>query len=919
MNNLTIGKKLGIIISLISFLALIIGFLVLYYQKVHLENETYKLTSKELKLMSEYNIDAKFSVGISNAVSIANDGMIKKSLRDNNRELAIESLENLSITMKESTDFKNIKVHIHTKDNKSFLRAWKSEKFGDDLSSFRHSVVKVNSSKQGINSFEMGKAGLSIRSVIPIFDNAEHLGSLEFIQGLNSVSKIFNKEGKGFLLLMDKRLTSVKQFNSEKVYKNNYIISQKFVNKDFLDAAKNIDIDALLKDKMYLGEKFLYTYSEIKDFRGENLGIVLLASPMKIVRTAVEHSQVIINTALILIVLLIIFILISVNIFARKIVISPLKILNEGIKGLIQNNSKNSSMRVEKKSNDELGEVVDSFNQYLQSIEDGIKQDGKVIDEAIDIVEKAKHGFYNYDIKEHANSSQVEELKIKVNEMLNVTKENMSIITNALIEFGNAKYDFTIDAKSSGNVGSLIKGTNSLGTSVSEILCMIDNATKRLSSNAEELAETSEELSASSTQQAASLEETAAAIEEITSTITQTDKKTNVMLRIAEDLKMTSKEDDKLAHKTGKSMEDIDQATKDIVDAITIIDQIAFQTNILSLNAAVEAATAGEAGKGFAVVAGEVRNLAARSAEAAKEIKDLVGYAQNKTKEGKETADIMVESFSSLSKKVQEVTDLVIEVSSATNEQKLGMTQINDAVNQLDKATQENASASEAVSNKAMALSELSAQLVSVINRTSFDKTKAKAVCDVNLVFDTTKLKLDHIHFKEVNFDKLGNGQKWTVKNHHECDLGKWIDVHKNEVFASGSDWDALLKAHEDVHKNVQEYINIDSVNKKDERLMIIANDVEESTNKVFEYIDKIKEHNCEELKFERGRDVVGSKTSAPLEYHKQINEYKKEESTNNRTIAKSNYEKTKSKNTISKPRVIKAEKSESNDDWESF
>ena len=917
MKNFTIGKKLGIVVSLISLIALIIGFTALEIQKENLKEEVYLESSKQLQNMSDNNIYAKLSVGISNAVSIANDGVIKKALKENNRQIAIDALKNLSNSMKNSTDFKNIKVHIHTKDNKSFLRAWKPSKFGDDLSSFRHSVVKVNSTKKEINTFELGKAGLSIRSVMPIIDNGEHLGSLEFIQGLNSVAKIFDKEEKGFLLLMDKRVSSVKQFDSEKIYKENYIISQKFVNKDFLEDAKSIDLDALLKDKLFIDEKYLFTYMDIKDFRGEKLGIVILADTMRKIELAVEHTQDIINTALILIVLLIIFILVSISISARKIVISPLKDLNTAIKELINSSSNNTSTRVTKKSNDELGEVVDSFNNYLQSIEDGITQDGKVIDEAIDIVEKAKNGFYNYDIKEHANSSQVEELKIKVNEMLSVTKNNMSIITNALIEFGNAKYDYTIDAKSSGNVGSLIKGTNSLGNSVSEILCMIENASKRLSANAEELAATSEQLSASSTEQAASLEETAAAIEEITSTITQTDEKTTTMLKIAQDLKDTSNKDDELAHKTGKSMEDIDQATKDIVDAITIIDQIAFQTNILSLNAAVEAATAGEAGKGFAVVAGEVRNLAARSAEAAKEIKSLVSYAQEKTKEGKETADIMVESFNFLNEKVQQVTDLVSEVSSASNEQKLGMVQINDAINELDKATQENANASETVSNKAMALSELSAQLIAVIERTSFDKSKAKSVCDVNLVFDTTKLKLDHINFKEVNFDKVGNSQKWTVKNHHECDLGKWIEQNQNESFANGSDWNKLLEYHEQVHKNVQEYINVDSVNKRDKKLTQIAANIEDSTTHVFEYIDKIKEHKCEDLKLERGRDVVKAQTADPVVYHKKIDGYKKYESTHNRTVAKSSYEKAKTE--VYKPKTIVAQKSETSDEWESF
>ncbi len=127
---------------------------------------------------------------------------------------------------------------------------------------------------------------------------------------MNSVAKIFEKEEKGFLLLMDKRLTNVKQFDEKKIYKTNYIISQKFINKDFYEDAKSINLETLLKDKILIDKKYLFTYSEVKDFRGKKLGIILLASPMKIVKTVVKKSETIINSALILIVLLIIFILI---------------------------------------------------------------------------------------------------------------------------------------------------------------------------------------------------------------------------------------------------------------------------------------------------------------------------------------------------------------------------------------------------------------------------------------------------------------------------------------------------------------------------------------------------------------------------------------------------------------------------------
>ncbi len=146
-----------------------------------------------------------------------------------------------------------------------------------------------------------------------------------------------------------------------------------------------------------------------------------------------------------------------------------------------------------------------------------------------------------------------------------------------------------------------------------------------------------------------------------------------------------------LANKTAVSMEDINSQTSAINEAITIIDQIAFQTNILSLNAAVEAATAGEAGKGFAVVAGEVRTLASRSAEAAKQIKNLVENAQRKTQEGKDIASNMIKGYTELNENISITLDLIQNVTTASKEQSTGMIQINDAVNNLDQITQQNA------------------------------------------------------------------------------------------------------------------------------------------------------------------------------------------------------------------------------------
>ncbi len=623
----------------------------------------------------------------------------------------------------------------------------------------------------------------------------------------------------------------------------------------------------------------------------------VLKDQQKEISQSADSSQLMINILMIVVVILSLIIgMIGFKIASN--IINSIESFKDGLNNFFNYlNMKTTSVdKIEVTSNDEIGKMSIQVNKNIEEIQSGFEQDNEVIEEAIEIVHKAKEGFYTYDIKKQAHSPKVDELRVKVNEMLKVTQENLNLIIKALLEFGNAKYDYSINAQSSGNIGSLIKGTNSLGVSISEILCMVDNTASRLSKNAEALAATSEELSASATQQAASLEETAAAIEEITSTIVQTDERTNQMLQIAKDLQKTSNEDDELAHQTGESMEGIDNATNDIVEAIAIIDQIAFQTNILSLNAAVEAATAGEAGKGFAVVAQEVRNLASRSAEAANQIKDLVNDAQTKTKEGKITADKMVDSFKFLNEKVSEVTQIVSSVTEATHEQKIGMEQINSAVNQLDKATQENANASEIVSNKAMTLSEISAQLLAVVHRTSFDESKLSSVCDVNLVFDATKLKLDHINFKETNFAKVGNGDKWKVKNHHECGLGKWIDKHKNESYTNNQDWQDLLKAHEEVHNYVQEYIDVDSADKNDPKLYDIAHKIEDSTSKVFIGMDKVKEHKCKNLQLEK-EEVYQDKKAIS-------NTIKQQKVTTN---------------SIKKIDPIKPKKSSQDDEWASF
>jgi len=845
MRDLTIGKKFTLINIIVTILVLVIGYFILNKYKNDLTEEVYNDVRVELNTLSKIKIEAKFEAGISNAISISNDSSIKEALATNNRQLAINTLATLSDNMKKSTPFQNIQIHIHTKDNHSFLRSWKAEKFGDDLTSFRASVVKVNQEKVAVNTFEVGDAGLSVRSVVPIFDDKQkHVGSMEFMQGINSVATSFDEQGKAFLLLMDSKL-AVSEVKAENKL-NDYLISQKFINKDFLEDSKKIDFNKLFNDKYLMSEKYFYTYMDIVDFNGKKLGIALISEPKETIQIAIDHASYIIWVALIILVVALLITMIISLVNMKNNILTPIFNLKNSIDAISSNNGSQSS-RIEIKSNDEIGDVVNSFNNYLDSIEKGLIQDYIVIEESRQIIGKVNAGLLNDRIKGTANSEGVNSLVKEINSMIARMQKNLTILSETLVALSNAKYDYQIPhiENLTGMVASLLSGAKVTQSSINEVMCLIEKSNNELTNSASELENASKKLSNSSNIQAASLEETAAAIEEISATVSRSSENAVKMALYATNVTKSSNTGKDLAHKTAISMEEINNQVLAINEAISVIDQIAFQTNILSLNAAVEAATAGEAGRGFAVVAAEVRNLASRSADAANEIKTIVSNATVKAKEGKDITSKMIEGYNELNENIVITTKLIEDVATASKEQQRAMAQINDTVNSLDQATQQNAALASTINDMAVKTSTLVTHLQSTINQTSFDRNAHKRVCDTNLIIDINRLKSDHINFKNTNFAQCKEGFKFTVKNDHECNLGKWIDSNEDKHFAKTKEWQDLKDAHKNVHEFVQKTVYLYADNAENEQIFATTKEIEKNIEIVFDLLNKIREINC--------------------------------------------------------------------------
>jgi methyl-accepting chemotaxis protein len=327
--------------------------------------------------------------------------------------------------------------------------------------------------------------------------------------------------------------------------------------------------------------------------------------------------------------------------------------------------------------------------------------------------------------------------------------------------------DLTSDIKvdSTNELGQLLQALKEMNESLVGIVSEVRTGTDTIATASNQIATGNLDLSSRTEQQASSLEETASSMEELTSTVKQNGDNARQANQLAVSASDVAVKGGEVVAQVVDTMGSINDSSKKIVDIIGVIDGIAFQTNILALNAAVEAARAGEQGRGFAVVASEVRNLAQRSASAAKEIKELISDSVEKVEAGSKLVNQAGTTMDEIVASVRRVTDIMGEITAAGREQEAGIEQINQAITEMDNVTQQNAALVEEAAAAAQSLQDQAgnlSQVVSVFKTSGTQPASARVIDITPRASAPAATRIAAVPTKQIASRKTATDQEWA-------------------------------------------------------------------------------------------------------------------------------------------------------------
>jgi methyl-accepting chemotaxis protein len=571
-----------------------------------------------------------------------------------------------------------------------------------------------------------GKDVLNTTISLPLFKDKKIVGVIgidisidEIVQRVSNL-KVLNS-GQGMIL--SSKGTIIAHPNKEFHSKNLSEIDKSEISKKILDAIESKkEFSFFEKSSINLNNSLnILVPFKIAD-SDTNWAFILSAPKKEYLATAYETRLFSIIASIIGLILIGFVIFYTTTILNKK-----LNIIQNGLNNFFDflNKKTPSIQDIKIKQNDEFGQMAQNINENVQRITINIKEENVLIEEVKNVLSTISKGYFDKRILKNSNTASLNELKDLVNKMLdnleNFTGKDINKIVNVLESYANFDFKPIFENK---DEAIIIQKIGILNSMITNMLIQNQEDGNSLKNSSEKLEQDIQVLNGNSLKQIQALDDTTIAINDIGKTINNTNLQAKEMLNISSYTNTSAKEGKVLAQKTATAMDDINEKVKAINEAINLIDQIAFQTNILSLNAAVEAATAGEAGKGFAVVAGEVRNLANKSSEAAKEISNLVESATLKTSEGKNISEEMINGFNNLEEKIVKTNELINTVTSLTVEQTTKMDTISQIVEQLNQYIKQSEKVTQQTSKIAIKTNDMASKIVQNVAKNSFEGKK---------------------------------------------------------------------------------------------------------------------------------------------------------------------------------------------------
>ena len=369
------------------------------------------------------------------------------------------------------------------------------------------------------------------------------------------------------------------------------------------------------------------------------------------------------------------------------------------------------------------------FGQTKVGVNNTVDALTKIVAEIQAIVEAAAaRGDFSVKMDMNGKAGYTKTLSELLNQLSNVTDTGLRDVVRVAEALAAADLTQTITKDYPGLFGQTKDAVNSTVDNLQKLVVDVKTSVDTIGTASKEIASGNADLSQRTEEQASSLEETAASMEELTSTVKQNADNAKQANQLAHNASAVAVKGGGVVQQVVGTMSAINDSSRKIVDIISVIDGIAFQTNILALNAAVEAARAGEQGRGFAVVAAEVRNLAQRSAAAAKEIKTLISDSVEKVEVGTKLVDDAGKTMEEIVNAVKRVTDIMAEISAASNEQSQGIEQVNTAITQMDEVTQQNAALVEEAAAAAESMQEEAQSLTQAVSVFKLSEGQSRAV-----------------------------------------------------------------------------------------------------------------------------------------------------------------------------------------------